>query len=121
MKPTLLKTAIAIGCGVVASALAVHVANAQPTPNPALLALSKRDQTLAIIDPATLKVVDRFPVGPLPQHIVPSWDLKTLWVNNNGRRGFEGSQASKERSDRPAVRIGSGRARQRLARRRTRH
>jgi DNA-binding beta-propeller fold protein YncE len=36
-------------------------------------------------------VVDRFPVGPDPQHIVPSWDLKTLWVNNNGRRGKEGS------------------------------
>lgn len=44
-----------------------------------------------VIDPAELKVVDRFPVGPLPQHIVPSWDLKTLWVNNNGRRGREGS------------------------------
>jgi YVTN family beta-propeller protein len=43
------------------------------------------------IDPGTLKVVDRFPVGPEPQHIVPSWDLKTLWVNNNGRRGSEGS------------------------------
>ncbi len=43
------------------------------------------------IDPDTLKVVDRFPVGPEPQHIVPSWDLKTLWVNNNGRRGSEGS------------------------------
>jgi DNA-binding beta-propeller fold protein YncE len=43
------------------------------------------------IDPDTLKVVDRFPVGPVPQHIVPSWDLKTLWVNNNGRRGSEGS------------------------------
>ena len=43
------------------------------------------------IDPDTLKVVDRFPVGPEPQHIVPSWDLKTLWVNDNGRRGSEGS------------------------------
>jgi YVTN family beta-propeller protein len=43
------------------------------------------------IDPDTLKVVDRFPVGPEPQHIVPSWDLKTLWVNNNGRHGSEGS------------------------------
>src|SRR5579863_6495064 len=43
------------------------------------------------IDPDTLRVVDRFPVGPEPQHIVPSWDLKTLWVNNNGRRGSDGS------------------------------
>jgi YVTN family beta-propeller protein len=44
-----------------------------------------------VIDPKSFKVVDRFPVGPLPQHIVPSWDLKTLWVNNNGRHGAEGS------------------------------
>ncbi|HXQ39747.1 MAG TPA: YncE family protein [Candidatus Udaeobacter sp.] len=40
-----------------------------------------------VIDPVTLKVVDRFPVGIHPQHVVPSWDLKTLWVANNGRRG----------------------------------
>ena len=33
-----------------------------------------------VIDPATYKVVDHFPVGRQPQHIVPSYDLKTLWV-----------------------------------------
>ena len=44
-----------------------------------------------VIDPEIYKVVDRFPVGPEPQHIVPSWDLRTLWVNNNGRRSGEGS------------------------------
>lgn len=33
-----------------------------------------------VIDPATYKVVDHFTVGRLPQHIVPSYDLKTLWV-----------------------------------------
>jgi YVTN family beta-propeller protein len=27
----------------------------------------------------------------MPQHIVPSWDLQTLWVNDNGRRRGEGS------------------------------
>ena len=36
-----------------------------------------------VIDPATLKVVDKFKVGINPQHVVPSWDLKTLWVANN--------------------------------------
>ena len=36
-----------------------------------------------VIDPATLKVVDKFRVGLNPQHVVPSWDLKTLWVANN--------------------------------------
>ena len=44
-----------------------------------------------VIDPATLKVVDRFPVGISPQHVVPSWDLQTIWVANNGRRGTQGS------------------------------
>lgn len=33
-----------------------------------------------VIDPATYKVVDHFSVGRQPQHIVPSYDLKTLWV-----------------------------------------
>jgi YVTN family beta-propeller protein len=50
-----------------------------------------RSNDVYVIDPESLKVVDRFPVGPDPQHIVPSWDLKTLWVNNNGRRGNQGS------------------------------
>jgi YVTN family beta-propeller protein len=40
-----------------------------------------------VIDPATLKVVDRFKVGVRPQHVVPSWDLRTLWVTNNGKTG----------------------------------
>jgi YVTN family beta-propeller protein len=44
-----------------------------------------------VIDPATLKVVDRFRVGVNPQHIVPSWDLKTLWVNNNAEGRTDGS------------------------------
>jgi YVTN family beta-propeller protein len=45
-----------------------------------------------VIDATTFKVVDRFPVGVRPQHIIPSWDLKTLWVANNGRTHFrEGS------------------------------
>ncbi|HTY80011.1 MAG TPA: hypothetical protein VMI34_19450 [Candidatus Bathyarchaeia archaeon] len=44
-----------------------------------------------VIDPATLKVVDRFRVGINPQHIVPSWDLKTLWVTNNAEGRTDGS------------------------------
>jgi DNA-binding beta-propeller fold protein YncE len=38
-----------------------------------------------------MKVVDRFKVGAAPQHIVPSWDLKTLWVANNAERRKDGS------------------------------
>jgi YVTN family beta-propeller protein len=44
-----------------------------------------------VIDPATLKVVDRFRVGVNPQHVVPSWDLKTLWVANNAENTTKGS------------------------------
>ena len=39
--------------------------------------------TVSIIDPATLKVIRTQKVGKGPQHVVPSWDLRTLWVNNN--------------------------------------
>ncbi|MEU6283618.1 hypothetical protein [Streptomyces sp. NPDC047028] len=39
--------------------------------------------TVTVIDPKTYKVIDTIPVGRQPQHVVPSWDLKTLWVNND--------------------------------------
>lgn len=44
-----------------------------------------------VIDPSTFQVVDRFKVGINPQHIVPSWDLRTLWVNNNAEGRTDGS------------------------------
>jgi YVTN family beta-propeller protein len=44
-----------------------------------------------VIDPATMKVVDKFKVGINPQHIVPSWDLKTLWVTNNAEGRTDGT------------------------------
>jgi YVTN family beta-propeller protein len=44
-----------------------------------------------VIDPATRKVVDRFRVGVNPQHVVPSYDLKTLWVTNNAEGRTDGS------------------------------
>jgi YVTN family beta-propeller protein len=39
--------------------------------------------TVSVIDPRTYKVVRTVRVGRGPQHVVPSWDLRTLWVNNN--------------------------------------
>ena len=38
--------------------------SAESSPSPALLVLSKSDHTLAIVDPATLKVLARVPSGP---------------------------------------------------------
>ncbi|WP_249416173.1 YncE family protein [Streptomyces sp. TS71-3] len=39
--------------------------------------------TVSVIDPATFRVTETIQVGTQPQHVVPSWDLKTLWVNND--------------------------------------
>jgi len=39
--------------------------------------------TVSVIDPATMQVIDSFPVGAVPQHVVPSYDMQTLYVNNN--------------------------------------
>jgi YVTN family beta-propeller protein len=47
--------------------------------------------TVSVIDPETLKVVDTFRVGVNPQHVVPSWDLRTLWVANNAEGRHDGS------------------------------
>lgn len=33
-----------------------------------------------VIDQKTFKIVNHFVVGREPQHVTPSWDLKTLWV-----------------------------------------
>jgi YVTN family beta-propeller protein len=39
--------------------------------------------TVDVIDQRTFKVVSSIPVGRLPQHVTPSWDLRTLWVSND--------------------------------------
>lgn len=39
--------------------------------------------TVQVIDPATDTVIRTFRVPREPQHVVPSWDLKTLWVNSD--------------------------------------
>jgi YVTN family beta-propeller protein len=44
---------------------------------------NSESNSVDVIDPSTYKVVDNFAVGRLPQHVVPSYDLKTLWVTND--------------------------------------
>ncbi len=59
-----------------------------------LSAVARRDPTrvyvpnsagdsVDVINPRTYKVVEHFPVGALPQHVTPSHDLKTLYVNDD--------------------------------------
>ena len=57
---------------------------AQNTPSPALLALAKRDKTLAIVDPATLKVVAKIPAGNDPHEVIASPDAKFAYISNYG-------------------------------------
>ena len=52
---------------------------------------NRGENTVSVIDPATLKVTHKFPVGIHPQHVVPSYDLKTLWVANNAEGRTDGS------------------------------
>jgi YVTN family beta-propeller protein len=52
---------------------------------------NRAESTVSVIDPATLKVINKFHVGLFPQHVVPSWDLKTLWVANNAEGTNRGS------------------------------
>lgn len=50
-----------------------------------------RSNDVYVIDPATMKVVDKFAVGRSPQHVVPAWDMQTLWVANNAEGKNSGS------------------------------
>jgi YVTN family beta-propeller protein len=39
--------------------------------------------TVDVISQKTMKVIRQFPTGALPQHVTPSYDLKTLYVDND--------------------------------------
>jgi YVTN family beta-propeller protein len=59
--------------------LAPAAARAQPL----VYVPNSRSATVTVIDPGTYRVIRSFPTGTLPQHVVPSYDLRTLWVANN--------------------------------------
>jgi YVTN family beta-propeller protein len=63
--------------------LAAPFAAAQ-TPASALLVLEKADNSLAIVDPASLQVVARVPAGQDPHEIVASPDGKLAYISNYG-------------------------------------
>jgi YVTN family beta-propeller protein len=61
------------------NALAPAAARARPL----VYVPNSRSATVSVIDPSTYRVIRSFPTGALPQHVVPSYDLRTLWVANN--------------------------------------
>jgi DNA-binding beta-propeller fold protein YncE len=62
----------------------VPIGRAQTTPLRCLLALSKRNHTLAIVNPATLEVIARLPVGPDPHEVIASSDGTKAYVSIYG-------------------------------------
>src|SRR3954468_18073980 len=65
------------------SAVALAAAG-QSTSSSSLLVLSKQDHTLALVDPGTLKVLARVPVGDDPHEVIASADGRTAYVSNYG-------------------------------------
>ena len=57
---------------------------AEDTPANTLLVLAKHDNTLAIVDPSSLKVLSRIPVDNDPHEVIASADGKTAYVSNYG-------------------------------------
>lgn len=60
----------------------------QQIPAQTLLVLSKGDQTLAVVDPATLKVLSRTPVGNDPHEVIASTNGRYAYVSNYGFGAF---------------------------------
>jgi YVTN family beta-propeller protein len=58
--------------------------------------------TVDVIDPRTYRVIRSFGTASTPQHVVPSWDLKTLWVNESSGNQLT---AINPRTGRPGRRV----------------
>src|SRR5260370_32571458 len=74
--------------------LAAAVLTGAETPSPALLVLNKEDATLAIVDPASGKVVSRAPTGAGPHEVTASTDGKLAFVGNYGTGQSPGTTIS---------------------------
>jgi len=66
----------------------VGFAQVQSAPDATLLALSKTDHALAIVDPASFKVIAKVPVGNDPHEVIASTDGTTAYVSNYGFGAF---------------------------------
>ena len=75
----------------IAPAFNVYASTIEGTVDPRVAAIPARvyvpnstANTVDVIDPLTFQVVDHFRVGSIPHHITPSWDLKKLYIENEG-------------------------------------
>jgi DNA-binding beta-propeller fold protein YncE len=68
---------------VYAATRAGHLAPQVRGDPPRVYVPNSQSDTVDVIDQRTARIVDHFAVGALPQHVTPSWDLRTLWVTND--------------------------------------
>ncbi|MGY1981566.1 YVTN family beta-propeller repeat protein [Nocardia gipuzkoensis] len=67
----------------------VYAANRELSPTvadhrPLVYVPNSQSNTVSVIDPDTFRVIDTFPAGGFePQHVVPSYDMQTLYVTND--------------------------------------
>ena len=66
-----------------------HIGPNDMSPNvadalPLIYVPSNDDGSVTVIDPTTRKVVNRYKVGTNIQHVVPDWNLKTLYATASG-------------------------------------
>ena len=64
--------------------LALGIANLHAQTQSSLLVLSKHDHTLSVVDPSTLRVTAKVPVGNDPHEVIASTDGTTAYVSNYG-------------------------------------
>ena len=71
--------AVNIYSAVTANAFAPGTAGATPL----VYVPNSRSASVSVIDPTSYRVIRTFRTGAIPQHVVPSYDLRRLWVLNN--------------------------------------
>jgi YVTN family beta-propeller protein len=71
-------------CAAAVMLIVVEASTLAQTPSPALLVLEKQDNTMAMVDPASMKVVARVPAGTDPHEIVASTDGRVAYISNYG-------------------------------------
>src|SRR5271170_5942827 len=75
-------------CLLLAVTFAANLVQAADTPANALLVLAKQDSMLLIVDPSSLQIVARIPVGNDPHEVIASTDGTTAYVSNYGSGAF---------------------------------
>jgi DNA-binding beta-propeller fold protein YncE len=79
-----LSALIRVSLFLIALSLLGVLSHAQSSSHASLLALSKADHILSILDPLTLNIIARIPVGEDPHEVIASTDGKTAYVTIYG-------------------------------------